>query len=145
MLIKASLNDLQTVSEMATELWPKYSFDQMQKKYRKLLLNKDLAVFLYMIGDKYAGFAQCQLRYDYIEGSVDSPIGYLEGLYIKEKYRHRGIGGQLLKASEDWAKSRGCKEFASDCDLVNDKSLIFHKSAGFAETNRIICFTKIIA
>lgn len=39
-------------------------------------------------------------------------------------------------------KGKGCTEFASDCELDNLDSLHFHQAMGFAEANRIICFTK---
>ena len=48
----------------------------------------------------------------------------------------------MLTACENWAKEKGCREFASDCELTNAQSLQFHLSVGFAEANRIICFTK---
>ena len=32
------------------------------------------------------GFAQCQLRYDYVEGTKTTPVGYLEGIFIKDGY-----------------------------------------------------------
>ena len=88
------------------------------------------------------GFAQCQLRHDYVEGTDSSPVGYLEGIYVIPSCRHRGIAGVLLAACERWAVKMGCTEFASDCELDNLESLAFHKSAGFTEANRIICFTK---
>lgn len=43
---------------------------------------------------------------------------------------------------EKWARDKGCKEFASDCEIDNDISLQFHKAMNFTEANRIICFTK---
>ena len=49
---------------------------------------------------------------------------------------------ELLSACESWAKSKGCTEFASDCELANTQSLQFHLNVGFEEANRIICFTK---
>lgn len=33
-------------------------------------------------------------------------------------------------------------EFASDCELSNEDSLLFHRNIGFEEVNRIICFKK---
>ena len=88
------------------------------------------------------GFAQCQLRHDYVEGTESSPVGYLEGIYAAPDCRRQGIAGALLAACERWAVKMGCTEFASDCELDNLESLAFHKSAGFTEANRIICFTK---
>lgn len=49
---------------------------------------------------------------------------------------------EMLLACENWAKTMGCKEFASDCELDNEESLQFHLKMGFEEVNRIICFTK---
>lgn len=88
------------------------------------------------------GFAQCGLRRDYVEGTHTSPVGYLEGVFVQEEYRGRGVATALLRACEAWAGEKGCAEFASDCGLDNAASAVFHLRAGFAEAGRIICFTK---
>lgn len=90
------------------------------------------------------GFAQCQLRYDYVEGTSTSPVGYLEGIFVKESYRSKGYAKELLTECEVWAKGNGCQEFASDCEIDNINSLHFHKAMNFTEANRIICFTKLL-
>ena len=98
--------------------------------------------FLARAGELAVGFAQCALRHDYVEGTCSSPVGYLEGIYVAPACRHRGFARALLRACENWAEEMGCTEFASDCELTNSDSYAFHKSMGFAEANRIICFTK---
>lgn len=77
-----------------------------------------------------------------IRKAETSPVGYLEGVYVDEDCRRRGYAAQLLSACEEWAKEKGCRVFASDCELTNTDSLKFHLSLGFQEVNRIICFTK---
>jgi GNAT superfamily N-acetyltransferase len=42
------------------------------------------------------------------------PVGYLEGWYVVEEARQSGIGRRLLSVAEDWARSHGCVEMASD-------------------------------
>ena len=93
-------------------------------------------------GGAPAGFAQAQLRRDYVEGSSTSPVGYLEGVYVEPDFRRRGFAQALLRACEAWARERGCAEFASDCELENEVSAAFHARMGFAEVNRIRCFLK---
>lgn len=88
------------------------------------------------------GFAQCQLRRDYVEGAQSSPVGYLEGIYIRPPYRGQGWARSLLRECEGWAASKGCREFASDCELDNLASQAFHLHAGFAEAGRVVCFIK---
>ncbi|MCR5611334.1 MAG: GNAT family N-acetyltransferase [Clostridiales bacterium] len=81
-------------------------------------------------------------RRDYVEGCETSPVGYLEGVGVKEGFRRRGIARKLVLECEQWAREKGCTEFASDCELKNTASLDFHLGVGFREENRIICFKK---
>ena len=142
MIRKAETRDAKTVAELALRLWPEHSVEELETEFGELLADEECAVFTYEQDGKAVGFAQCQLRHDYVEGTDSSPVGYLEGVYVKEPYRNKRIASALLKACEDWAKEQGCTEFASDCELANTESLRFHLAAGFTEANRIICFVK---
>lgn len=142
MIRKAGKNDLSALTALACKLWPDNGLPEMEAEMAEVLARADAALFLSLDGKAPVGFAQCQLRYDYVEGTASSPIGYLEGIYVAEGHRKRGIAKELLSACERWAKEKGCKEFASDCELANAQSLRFHLKAGFTEANRIICFTK---
>ena len=142
MLIKRTeKSDLAQVALLMAELWPHHSVEEMLEECY-LLSEGSCAFFLAEDDGTSAGFAQCQLRHDYVEGTEHSPVGYLEGIYVRESFRHRGVAKQLLSACENWAREQGCAEFASDCELDNGGSLAFHLSVGFEEANRIICFTK---
>ena len=142
MIVKADEKDISAVAALAAALWPHHSARELEAEFAPMLGKKDTAVFLKLEGRTFVGFAQCQLRHDYVEGTETSPVGYLEGIYVAPSCRHRGFAGALLRACEDWAREMGCTEFASDCELTNLDSFAFHKSMGFAEANRIICFTK---
>jgi len=102
----------------------------------------EAAVYICEDGGSPIGIAACALRHDYVEGCAHSPVGYLEGISVLPEFQRCGIAKRLLAACEGFAKDLGCREFASDCELSNAKSLAFHLSLGFAEANRIICFKK---
>lgn len=142
MIRKAEMQDIHILTELALLLWPHHTAEEMQEDMAGIMVQSDAAFFLAYNGEKAIGFAQCQLRHDYVEGTESSPVGYLEGIYVMERYRHNGIAKQLLHACEDWAKEQDCAEFASDCEIDNAQSLQFHRKVGFEEANRIICFTK---
>ncbi len=143
-IVRAGREQADAVVHLARMLWPDNSETELKEELAPLLESADAAVFLAREQDEWVGFVQCQLRHDYVEGTSTSPVGYLEGIYVAESYRRRGIAAALLKECQLWAKGQGCREFASDCELGNDESLRFHKSVGFREANRIICFTKRI-
>lgn len=142
MIQKAEIKDLPVIAELACQLWLDNSVEEMQAEFAETLTKPDAAFFLAYADETAVGFAQCQLRYDYVEGTDSSPVGYLEGIYVADRYRQQGFARELLAACESWAKSKGCTEFASDCELDNVRSLQFHLNVGFEEANRIICFTK---
>ena len=142
MIRRANQEDAVLVAQLAAALWPSNAVDEFTAEYETLLADRNTAVFLCIVEGKTVGFAQCQLRHDYVEGTETSPVGYLEGIFVAEGYRNQGYAAKLLSACEQWAKDQGCAEFASDCELDNTQSLAFHLRCGFGEANRIICFTK---
>ena len=142
MIRKAEIKDLSILAELDCQLWPDHTVEEMCAEFAEILAKPDAAFFLAYAEETAVGFAQCQLRYDYVEGTDSSPVGYLEGIYVTEEYRKQGVARELLTACESWAKAKGCSEFASDCELDNVQSLQFHLNVGFEEANRIICFTK---
>lgn len=141
MIVRAEKEDITAVSALAARVF-NCPAEDLAEEFNKLIPSDTCAVFLLVLDGRTAGFAQCQLRYDYVEGASSSPVGYLEGIYILPEYRGKGHAKALLSNCEQWAKGKGCAEFASDCELDNSDSLAFHLSVGFTEANRIICFTK---
>ena len=142
MIVKADIKNAKTVANLAVNMWPSHTIGELTADFEQVITDNNSVVFLYCIEENAIGFAQCQLRFDYVEGTDSSPVGYLEGIYIAEEFRHRGYGKMLLRACEQWTVEHGCKEFASDCELDNAQSLSFHLHSGFDEVNRIICFVK---
>lgn len=139
---KAVKSDISAIAEMAVLMWSNNSIDDLINGFENIVDTNNGVIFIADEKGELVGFAQCQLRYDYVEGTDSSPVGYLEGIFVKEKYRNNGYAKLLLQECETWAISKGCSEFASDCELNNNNSFNFHLTAGFKEANRIICFTK---
>lgn len=139
---RATVEDARAVAELAVQMWTSHSVQELTEQFREVLADSACAVYLMLVDNQAVGFSQCGLRVDYVEGTGTSPVGYLEGIFIAERYRNRGLAQRLLACCEDWAREQGCSEFASDCELDNEISRLFHLSVGFAEANRIICFTK---
>lgn len=142
MIYKAAEADIPAIADMAALLWDESTIEELTAEFAEIIHSDECAVFLSMKKNTAVGFAQVQLRHDYVEGTSSSPVGYLEAIFVKSEYRKCGYAKELLKHCEQWAIEKGCAEFASDCELTNDVSLAFHLKAGFTEANRIICFTK---
>jgi aminoglycoside 6'-N-acetyltransferase I len=56
--------------------------------------------------------------------------------------RRNGVGGRLVAEAEKWARSKGCKEMASDTTPRYADSPAAHKALGYEEVQRKIHFRK---
>ena len=142
--MRAGSKDAKALSALVKLVWSEHSPEALTRILKNYMASEESAVFTEIVDGEYAGVALCCLRHDYVEGCATSPVGYLEGVSIREEYRHRGIAGRLVAECEQWAREQGCTEFASDCALTNTASLGFHLAVGFQEENRIICFKKTL-
>ncbi|MDD6050043.1 MAG: GNAT family N-acetyltransferase [Clostridiales bacterium] len=140
-LRRALPEDSVTLSRLASCMFSTDA-EELVDDFTKLTASDEAACFLAVEEERAIGFAQCQLRHDYVEGCSTSPVGFLEGIYVEPSARHLGVARALLRTCEDWARESGCTEFASDCELDNTASLAWHLHAGFTETNRTIWFAK---
>lgn len=140
--MKATVNDAKALVSLVKIVWPEHSDQALARIIADYINSEESAVFAEKQGPSFVGMALCCLRHDYVEGCDTSPVGYLEGVSVKEECRNQGIARALVKECEDWAREKGCSEFASDCELTNITSLNFHLSIGFHEENRLICFKK---
>ena len=140
--MRATAQDAIGLSELVQAVWPEHALEDLARIITDYISSEDSAVFAETADGQYVGVALCCLRHDYVEGCSTSPVGYLEGVSVHKDHRHRGIAGRLVAECEQWAREKGCTEFASDCELTNTASLAFHLSVGFQEENRIICFRK---
>ena len=145
MVTQAASTDARELARLAIQMWTDNTLDGLEADFSEIIRSENAVCFIKYAEDKPIGFAQCNLRYDYVEGTKTSPVGFLEGIFVQEEFRRRGYARELLTECEKWAKEKQCTEFASDCELDNYDSFKFHSAMGFDEANRIICFKKRIS
>ncbi len=130
---------------MALALWPENSESQLRQELSDSLASDREKTFLFKNEDgRYVGFVTASLRTDYVEGASTSPVGYLEGIYVDETHRNRGIGRKLVEAAENWARERGCTEMGSDTWVTNTGSIQFHDRLGYQQEEILVHFLKAL-
>ena len=143
MIRKAELKDISAICALAQKLWPDEDYEELQDDFTDAVAGENEELFVY-IDIEIEALCSVSLRTDYVEGCTSSPTGYLEGIYVNEKYRGKGIGRNLVDIAVEWSKEKGCAEFGSDVELHNVKSQKFHEAIGMTEANRIVAYIKKI-
>ncbi len=130
---------------MGLDLWPHYTKSRLSEIFVEVLESEKEKAYVCRTKNEYAAFISVSIRFEYVPGSRSSPVGYVEGLYVKPHLRKKGIAKQLVQKGEEWASSKGCSQIASDVELENEHSYDFHRQIGFEEVQRVICLIKDIS
>lgn len=146
----AQLSDREQLVPLREALGPKSSAEEHARELTLILEGKPpvttpLIILVAETGDRtLAGFLEIDLR-SHADGCNPSrPVGYIEGWYVAENQRHRGIGKKLLAAAEDWARSQGCVETASDTWIDNEVSQRVHEALGYEVVDRCVHYRKTL-
>ncbi|MDF1503053.1 GNAT family N-acetyltransferase [Roseisolibacter sp. H3M3-2] len=127
---------------MRRALWPEIAREREVEDGAEWLARDDATV---LVAERAAGglcgFAEVAER-PYAEGCETSPVTYLEGWWVDADVRRAGVGAALVRAAEDWGRSRGRTEMGSDVLLDNDVSHTAHRALGFDEVERLVMYRK---
>ncbi len=127
---------------MRKALWEDCPDDQQVREMEENRASDVDAVFVAeRSGGGLCGLLEAALR-SRANGCDASPVGYIEGWYVDEDVRRGGVGRALVEAAEAWARSRGCRQMASDAELWNTISHEAHGALGYEETGRLVLFKK---
>jgi aminoglycoside 6'-N-acetyltransferase I len=127
---------------MRRALWDDCPDDQQAREMDEILGGESEDVLLAeRPGGGLCGFLEVALR-SRADGCETTPVGYIEGWYVDEDVRLQGVGRALVEAAEAWARSRGCRQMASDAELWNEVSHRAHGALGYRETARLVLFKK---
>jgi aminoglycoside 6'-N-acetyltransferase I len=90
---------------------------------------------------RIAGFLEVSIR-PFVEDCHTDHVGYLEGWFVDPEFRRNGIGRELVREAEDWARRHGCTEMASDTEVGNEPSLTTHQAFGYEISSKLIHLRK---
>lgn len=146
----AQLSDRQQLVRFREALWPQSSAEEHARELTLILegrlpLTMPLIILVAETGARtLAGFLEIDLR-SHADGCNPSrPVAYIEGWYVAENHRHRGIARKLLAVAEDWARSQGCVEMASDTWIDNEVSQRVHEALGYEVVDRCVHYRKTL-
>lgn len=147
---RAKPADRDQLARLREALWPETSANEHALELEPILAGETpgsmpLVNFVAETDDgTLLGFAEVDLRSHADGCSPARPVGYLEGWYVADGARHSGIGRLLLFVAEDWARSYGSVEMASDTWIENELSQICHKALGFEIVDRCVHYRKTL-
>ena len=148
MIRMARASDREGLAELRQALWPEGSLEEHRRELEDILGGKTpgtmpLVELVWEAEDgALLGFIEVGLRSHADECDPARPVGYVEGWYVVDGHRQKGIGAALLRAAEDWSRKQGCKEMASDALIENELSQRAQEALGFQVVGRNVLYRK---
>ncbi len=147
MIRELAREDLDAVAQLCAALWPDGSAEGHRRQLEEIL-NETAAgpypcqVFVAQDEGLVVGLVLVGMRSHADGCNPRRPVGYVEGWYVATCCRRRGIGRALVETAEDWARSQGCVEMASDtwCDHAGSQQA--HAALGYEEVDRCVLYRK---
>lgn len=147
---RAEPPNVDQLAPLLAALWPDSSAEEHAAELRLLLggkaalvLTTPLAIFVAEASDgTLAGFVEVDLRSHADGCNPAQPVGYIEGWYVAEDQRQRGVGKKLIEAAEEWARSHQCLEMGSDALILNELSQRAHEALGYEVVDRCVHYRR---
>jgi aminoglycoside 6'-N-acetyltransferase I len=142
--------DLDAVAHLCETLWPDAPSGEHRSELEASLTNPFSGPYpcALFVADPETeppiGFVQVGLRSHADGCDPQKPVGYVEGWFVVEAWRKRGVGRALVCAAENWAKEQGCSEMASDTWMDNEPSQLAHVALGFEVVDRCVNYRKLL-
>ena len=143
-------SDEDQLARLRAALWPESSADEHARELGPILAGKPPSTLPYAVfvaemeSGVLAGFLEAGLRSHADGCDTRRPVGFVEGWFVREHARRKGLGKRLLAAAEDWARSQGCTEMASDTWIDSTLSQHVHESLNFEVVDRCIHYRKAL-
>jgi aminoglycoside 6'-N-acetyltransferase I len=152
---QAQSSDRNELAKMRAMLWPDTSVEEHGIELELMLstgMNGTLPASILVAQDDdgaltdgaLIGFLEVGLR-SHVDGcDTAQPVGFVEGWFVREGFRKRGVGRELMRSAEDWARRQGCLEMGSDSLIDNQNSQRAHAALGFEVVDRCVNFRKTL-
>jgi aminoglycoside 6'-N-acetyltransferase I len=140
-------SDLESVTVLSAALWPDAPATEHREHAAAILAGRPpgtlpLVIFVAEVDADIVGFLEVGLR-SHADGCDERhPVGFVEGWYVRPEFQRRAIGRALMATAEDWARSRGARELASDTWADNEPSQLAHEALGFEVVDRVVNYRK---
>jgi GNAT superfamily N-acetyltransferase len=98
------------------------------------------AVLVACLDDVVVGWIDLSVEYHL----QSEPAVLIGGLVVAELARGRGIGRQLCKAAEDWARARGVRRLRVRSNAIRERAQAFYLRDGYARVKTSAVFEKTL-
>jgi aminoglycoside 6'-N-acetyltransferase I len=130
---QAQSSDRDEIATMCELLWPDTPMAEHREEIVRVMasgMSGTLPAAILVSCDDdgvLTGFLEVGMRSHADGCDTARPVGFVEGWFVYESFRNRGVGRELMRAAEQWTRMQGCVEMASDTWITEEGSQRAHE------------------
>lgn len=102
--------------------------DSLKNRVDEMMKRGNYQIFVACDGDKVVGYIGCV---NYLAFELENEGMKIIALAVSKEYRRKGIGTQLLKTAEQWAKDNNIEVVLLNSGLPREDAHTFYESQGY--------------
>ncbi len=102
--------------------------NKLNTRINEMLKRGNYQIFVACDNDKVVGYIGCV---SYLAFELENEGMKIIALAVSKEYRKKGIGTQLLKTAEQWAKENNIEVVLLNSGLPREKAHAFYESQGY--------------
>lgn len=102
--------------------------DKLNTRVDEMLKRGNYQIFVACDGDKVVGYIGCV---SYLAFELENEGMKIIALAVSKEYRRKGIGTELLKTAEQWAKEHNIEVILLNSGLPREDAHTFYESQGY--------------
>ncbi|MBQ7120863.1 MAG: GNAT family N-acetyltransferase [Clostridia bacterium] len=102
--------------------------DKLNSRINEMMKRGNYQIFVAYDGEKVVGFIGCV---NYLAFELENEGMKIIALAVSKEYRRKGIGTQLLKTTEQWAKENNIEVILLNSGLPREDAHAFYESQDY--------------
>ena len=126
---KYEIKDISAIRDiLENDLGYNCKLDKLNDRIDEMLKRGNYQIFVACDGDKVVGYIGCV---SYLAFELENEGMKIIALAVSKEYRRKGIGTELLKTAEQWAKENNIEVILLNSGLPREDAHAFYESQGY--------------
>ena len=138
MIRAARLSDSARIAVLTGQLGYPSDESEIRTRLTTLGARDDHAFYVAEVDGEVAGWIGVRTDLS-LEGGAYAEI---IGLVVDERWRSKGLGEDLVRAAETWARDRGATKLRVRSNVIRERAHKFYERLGYTITKRQVVFDK---
>jgi GNAT superfamily N-acetyltransferase len=137
---RATPEDVPALVELNRQLGYPTTEPELRHRLEPILASGEDTVLVAVAGGEPIGWVHVAVE----RGLAASDVAGLRGLVVNERHRSGGVGRELLRAAETWAREHRCSVITVRSRVARERAHRFYEREGFVHTKTSHVFEKLL-